>query len=45
MEIFIRALDPRGLMMIINTAGDEASRQMKDEVSHWTKERMGDLGI
>jgi len=44
-ETFIRALDPRGLMMIINTASDEASRQMKDKVSRWTKERMRALGI
>lgn len=42
---FIRALDPRGLMMIINTASDEASRQMRDDVGRWTKERMSVLGI
>lgn len=39
-EFFIDSLDPRGLMMIINTADDEASRKMADDVRRWTARRL-----
>ena len=38
-EFFIRRLDPRGLIMIINTADDDASRRMEADVARWTAER------
>ncbi len=39
-EFFIDNLDPRGLMMIINTSSDEASRRMVDDVHVWTARRL-----
>jgi hypothetical protein len=42
-EFFIGNLDPRGLMMIIDTADDEASRQMSGKVREWTGRRLAAL--
>lgn len=39
-EFFIRHLDPRGLMMIIDTRNDESSRQMEQDVALWTSQRL-----
>ncbi|MHB9132230.1 MAG: hypothetical protein ACYDBB_14240 [Armatimonadota bacterium] len=44
-EFFISNLDPRGLMMIIDTESDEASARMADDVACWTARRMEELGI
>ena len=35
-EFFMERLDPRGLTMIVNTANDEASRRMEDDLRRWT---------
>ena len=35
-EFFMERLDPRGLTMIVNTAGDEASRRMEDNLRRCT---------
>jgi len=40
-EFLIDRLDPHGLMMIINTADDDASRRMEDDVRRWTARRLG----
>jgi hypothetical protein len=40
-EFFIDNLDPAGLMMIVNTADDEASKKMCEDVRKWTSRRMG----
>jgi hypothetical protein len=39
-EFFIRNLDPRGLLMIINTENDEASQRMEEDVRLWTRARL-----
>jgi len=39
-EFFIDRLDPRGLMMIINTANDAVSRRMIEKVREWTSRRL-----
>ena len=44
-QFFIQHLDPRGLMMIINTDNNEASKQMAADVGFWTQIRMKILGI
>ena len=44
-EFFISHLDPRGLMMIINTADDEASRQMIGQVREWTRKRAETISV
>ena len=41
---FIRHLDPRGLMMIINTADDKASHDMAEKIIPWTSQRLAELG-
>lgn len=38
-EFFIKNLDPRGLMMVINTENDSQSRKMEKKVAEWTRER------
>jgi hypothetical protein len=43
-EFFISNLDPNGLMMIINTPSDEASRKMCDNVRTWTQQRRATVG-
>ncbi len=43
-ECFVTHLDSRGLSMIINTAGDEASRRMQDELVELTTRRLAELG-
>jgi len=39
-EFFIDNLDPRGLMMIINTENDDASAKMEESVRIWTERRL-----
>jgi hypothetical protein len=39
-EYFIDNLNPRGLMMIINTENDDASRRMEEHVRIWTEQRL-----
>ena len=39
-EFFIDHLDPHGLYMIIDTATDDASRRMADDVQRWTARRL-----
>ena len=43
-EFFIRHLDPRGLMMIIDAPDDEASRRTEENAARWTAERCAELG-
>jgi hypothetical protein len=42
-EYFLSNLDPRGLMMIINTKTDKDSQRMEDDVNVWTRRRMRQL--
>lgn len=42
-EFFVRNLDPRGLMMIVNTASDDASRRMHERLGEWTARRLSEL--
>ena len=39
-EFFIRNLDPRRLMVLIDTESDEASTRVADNVHRWTTERL-----
>ncbi|MDD5708022.1 MAG: hypothetical protein PHR35_19055 [Kiritimatiellae bacterium] len=39
-EFFLRNLDPRGLMMIVNTADDAASARMAEDMRRWTRQRL-----
>lgn len=39
-RFFVSRLDPRGLMMIVNTPDDEASRRMIDRLHAWTSARL-----
>jgi hypothetical protein len=42
-QFFIEHLDPRGLMMIINTTDDDASRRMEEDVAIWTAARLATM--
>jgi hypothetical protein len=42
-EFFISRLDPRGLMMIINTANDRESKVMQAKIHEWTLLRQSEL--
>ncbi len=42
-EFFIDHLDPRGLMMIIDTENTDASLRMLDDVPRWTERRLAML--
>ena len=44
-EFFLEHLDPRGLLMIIDTENDEESARMEENVRAWTKRRMQSLEI
>ena len=39
-EFFIENLTPQGLMMIINTENDDASKKMEENVRIWTMQRL-----
>lgn len=43
-EYFLDHLDPHGLFMIIDTATDETSRRMEDDVRRWTARRLAQMG-
>jgi len=42
-EFFIRNLDPRGLIMIIDTPDDASSAEMVERVAQWTQSRLAAL--
>ena len=42
-EFFIKNLDPRGLVMIINTRDDDESARTKDNVVVWTENRLKEI--
>lgn len=39
-EFFVNNLDPRGLMMIVDTDSDDSSRRMREDLGEWTRRRL-----